>query len=117
MLKLSDAKASAVTSNNYVGEAVAGQTIITPGFTWRTTWTGIVLYIDGVKQATGSYTVNSIGGGLSSQITLSEALNGGEVIDFTTLDISSVPSLQSILDESNSLLGNTLFTLQNFTTV
>ena len=98
MSKLSDNKVSAVTSQNYTGVATAGQTVIIPGFNWCTVWTGQALYISGVKQASNSYTVNSIGGGLSSQIILSEALVGGETIDFTALDVSSVPSLQGILD-------------------
>ena len=98
MSKLSDSKVAAVTSQNYTGVATAGQTVITPGFNWRTVWTGQALYISGVKQAPNSYTVNSIGSGLSSQITLSEALVGGETIDFTALDISAVPSLQGIVD-------------------
>ena len=98
MTKLSDSKVAAVTSQNYTGVAAAGQTVIIPGFTWRTVWSGRALYISGVKQAPNSYTVNSIGGGLSSQITLSEALVGGETIDFTALDVSSVPSLQGIVD-------------------
>ena len=85
-------------SQEYTGVATAGQTTITPGFTWKTAFTGKALFISGVKQAPNSYTVNSIGGGLSSQITLSEALVGGETIDFTALDVSSVPSLQGIVD-------------------
>ena len=95
MIKLSDDKATTVTSQNYVGTATAGQTVITPGFSWRASFSGKALYIDGVKQAVGAFSENNIGGGFSNSITLSEALIGGETIDFTVLDTSTIPAIQS----------------------
>lgn len=55
--------------------ALPGQTVITPNFTMDTVKDNVAIYLDGIKQGRGGYTFTA------TDITLSEALAGGETIE------------------------------------
>ena len=77
--------AANVSARKYAGTASAGQTVITPGFTWNDAAGNIVVFVDGLKQATNAYTLTS------PTITLSEALAGGETIEVYSIDFTAAP--------------------------
>lgn len=81
-----EAAAANVSVNKYEATASAGQTVITPGFTFSDIAGNVVVYIDGLKQALSTYTLTS------PTITLSEALAGGETIEVYSVEFEAGPS-------------------------
>jgi len=80
-----EAAAQNISVQRFTATASAAQTVITPGFTWDDGAGNIVVYIDGLKQAVGTYTL------ASPTITLSEALDGGETIEVYSVDFTAAP--------------------------
>lgn len=94
------AAAENVSVLKYTGTASAGQTVVTPGFTWNDAAGNIVVYVDGLKQATNTYTLTS------PTLTLSEALVGGETIEVYSIDFTAAPGSPLYAGNNLSDLGN-----------
>lgn len=75
--------------------ATPGQTVITPGFELDLVRDNVALFIDGIKQARGTYTYTI------TDIILSEPLAGGESIEVFSADIT--PGSSASLYTSNNL--------------
>ena len=80
--------------------AAVGQTVITPGFTWNDAAGNIIIYIDGFKQATDTYTL------ASPNITLSDPLTGGEIIEVYSVQFDAAPSTPLYADNNGSDIQN-----------
>lgn len=81
-----ESAASSVSQKKYKAVATAGQTTITPGFSWSDPAGNLVVYINGLKRAVDTYTL------ASPTITLSSALAGGETIEVYSIDLTALPS-------------------------
>ena len=99
-----DAAAANVSVKKYpiVGpvSATPGQTVITPGFTLDPVKDNVAIYIDGIKQARGTYTYTT------TDITLSEALVGGEHIEVFSIDNAAAGSTPLYAVNNLSDLGD-----------
>lgn len=94
------AAAQNLSSQKYEATATAGQTVITPGFTWDDGAGNIVLYIDGVFQSPSTYTLTS------PTITLSEALAGVESIFVESINFAAAPSAPLYVNNNLSDLAD-----------